>query len=91
MAGAGGADGREIGRKMGRAMIGAMTSWFGSQKLVLFVAAAKQEDLVALARLLESGKVRPVIDRRYRLSDASHAMLHLAEGHARGKIVVTID
>ena len=41
--------------------------------------------------LLESGKVVPMIDRRYRLSEAAEALRYLAEGHAQGKIVLTVS
>jgi NADPH:quinone reductase-like Zn-dependent oxidoreductase len=47
--------------------------------------------LVALGELLESRKVTPVIDSRHRLSETSEAFRRLAEGHARGKIVVTVN
>ena len=72
-------------------MIGGLISKFVSQRLVFFVTRGKQEDLVALGGLLESGKVTPVLDSRYRLSESSRAMRRLAEGHARGKIVVTLS
>jgi len=55
-----------------------------------FVASIQKGELVALKELLESGKVTPVIDRRYRLDQVPEAFRYLAEGHARGKIVVTV-
>jgi NADPH:quinone reductase-like Zn-dependent oxidoreductase len=61
-----------------------------SQKVVNFVAKIRSEDLEALAELLESGKVRSVIDRRYELSEAAGALGYLGEGHAQGKIVITL-
>jgi NADPH:quinone reductase-like Zn-dependent oxidoreductase len=54
------------------------------------VANINNKDLVFLKDLLESGKVVPVIDRRYPLSGAAEALRYLAEGHAQGKIVLTI-
>jgi NADPH:quinone reductase-like Zn-dependent oxidoreductase len=48
-----------------------------------------RKDLDFMKDLLESGKVVPVIDRSYRLSEAAEALGYLAEGHARGKIVLT--
>ena len=48
------------------------------------------EDLAYVAELLESGDVRPVIDRRYRLDQVPEAIRYMEEGHARGKVVVTI-
>jgi NADPH:quinone reductase-like Zn-dependent oxidoreductase len=89
--GAGGTDGREMGRRLVRSMGGVLISGLAAQKLAFFVTRLKQEDLFTIGKLLESGKVTPVIDSRFRLSEASRAIRHLAEGHARGKIVVTMD
>ena len=60
------------------------------RKAVFFIAKLTQADLVVLAGLLEAGKVTPVIDRRYELSEIADAFRYLGEGHARGKIVVTL-
>ena len=54
-------------------------------------AKIKQKDLAILAGLLESGKLVPVIDRRYPLSGAADALRYLEEGHAKGKAVITVD
>jgi NADPH:quinone reductase-like Zn-dependent oxidoreductase len=48
------------------------------------------DDLVALKELIEAGKVRPVIDRQYPLSDVPEAIRYLEQGHARGKVVITV-
>jgi len=64
---------------------------FVSQKLVLFLARLNKEDLTIIRELLEAGKVTPVIDRRYRLSEIPEAIRYLEEGHARGKVVITVD
>ena len=61
-----------------------------SQKVAFFVAKINPEDLAVLGDLLESGKVRSVIDREFPLSEAPEALSYLGEGHARGKIVITI-
>ena len=61
-----------------------------SQKAVFFVAKFNQPDLVTLRELLEAGTVTPVIDRRYDLSEITDALRYLGEGHAQGKIVVTV-
>ena len=89
-AGVGGADGRAFGRRLGRMLTGALVSRLVSQRMVFNVTRLRQEDLVTMGGLLESGKVRPVIDSRHRLSEASEAMRRLSEGHARGKIVLTV-
>ena len=54
-------------------------------------AKRNQKDLVFLKELLEAGKVVPVIDRRYPLSEAAEALRYLGEGHARGKIVIAME
>jgi NADPH:quinone reductase-like Zn-dependent oxidoreductase len=51
----------------------------------------KKEDLAFLKELLDAGKVVPVIDRRYPLSEVSEAIRYLKEGHARGKVVITLE
>jgi NADPH:quinone reductase-like Zn-dependent oxidoreductase len=66
-------------------------SWFVKQRLVPFIARLRQDDLLVLRGLLETGKVVSVIDRRYRLSDVPAAIRYLEEGHARGKIVITME
>ncbi len=61
-----------------------------SQKVVFFVASIDKDDLIVLHDLLEAGKVTPVIDRRYELSEVPDALRYLGEGHARGKVVITV-
>jgi NADPH:quinone reductase-like Zn-dependent oxidoreductase len=61
-----------------------------SQKVVFFIAKLNQADMVALGELLAAGKVRPVIDRRYELSEIAEAFRYLGEGHCRGKLVIAV-
>ena len=63
---------------------------FVSQKLQFFLADINPLDLAVLANLMQSGKLRPVIDRTYPLSDIQAAMRYLALGHARGKVVIEV-
>ena len=65
-------------------------SMFVRQKVRALVSKERQEDLRAVAELIETGKVAHVIDRTYPLRDAPDAIRYLAEGHARGKVVVTV-
>jgi len=58
--------------------------------IVFFVAKFNKPDMETLRELLEAGKVTPVVDRRYALSETADAFRYLGEGHARGKIVVTV-
>ncbi len=71
-------------------LLGPLLSRIGHQKLGFFLANINQKDLICLRDLLEAGKVVPVIDRRYPLSDAAEALRYLAEGHAQGKVVLTV-
>lgn len=66
-------------------------SVFGSQKAVIFIAKASQDDLTLLGELIATGKLEPVIDKRYNLSDTAVAVRHVEEGHARGKVIITLD
>jgi NADPH:quinone reductase-like Zn-dependent oxidoreductase len=61
-----------------------------SQKVLFFITKFNKADMVVLRELLESGKVTPVIDRRYELSDIADALRYLGEGHAQGKIVLAV-
>jgi len=61
-----------------------------SQKVTFFVAKITTEDLAFVGELLEAGKVKPVIDRTYQLSEAREALAYLGEGHARGKIIINV-
>ncbi len=67
-----------------------MLSPFVSQRLGTFEAKQSKEDLQVLKELIESGKVSPVIDRTYPLSETPEAIRYLEEGHARGKVVITM-
>ena len=68
-----------------------LASLGASQKVVFFVAKFSREDLMVLQELLEAGKVTPVIDRRYDLSEVPAALTYLGEGHAQGKVVITMS
>ncbi len=61
-----------------------------SQKFVMFVARANQEDLAVIRDLMAAGKVKPVIDGRYSLREVPEAMRYLETKRARGKIIVTV-
>jgi len=67
-----------------------IVSRFVSQKLGSFICRENHEDLLVLSELVEAGKVTPLIDRTYALGEAAKAIDYLTEGHARGKVVVTV-
>lgn len=72
-------------------LLGPLVSRIGGKKVRTFIARINQTDLVFLKGLLEAGKVVPVIERSYPLSETAEAVRYLAEGHARGKVVITIE
>jgi NADPH:quinone reductase-like Zn-dependent oxidoreductase len=82
-------DGRLIG-PVDRIIKALLLAPFVRQRLVPFVAKRSAEDLQLITELIEAGKVTPVIDRTYPLSDVPEAIRHLEQGHARGKVVITV-
>jgi NADPH:quinone reductase-like Zn-dependent oxidoreductase len=70
-------------------LLGPLLSRMGSKQMRFVGAKLNKKDLDLLKDLLETGKVVPVIDRRYPLSDVAEALRYLEEGHARGKVVIT--
>jgi NADPH:quinone reductase-like Zn-dependent oxidoreductase len=66
-------------------------SMTGSNKIGTFMTIPNQKDLVSMKELLEAGKVVPVIDKRYPLSEVPEALRYLEEGHALGKVVITVE
>jgi NADPH:quinone reductase-like Zn-dependent oxidoreductase len=71
-------------------LLGPLLSRIGRKKMGFFLANVNQRDLSFLKELLEATKIVSVIDKRYPLSDAADALRYLAEGHAQGKVVLTV-
>ena len=71
-------------------LIGPLISMTGSKKLGT-MTVKPNKDLASMKELIEAGKVKPIIDRRYPLSEAAEALTYYAEGHARGKVVITVE
>jgi NADPH:quinone reductase-like Zn-dependent oxidoreductase len=67
-----------------------LASLRGNRKAVFFVAKFEKADLETLRELLESGKLKPVVERRYELDEIADAFRYLGEGHAQGKLVVAL-
>jgi NADPH:quinone reductase-like Zn-dependent oxidoreductase len=82
-------DGRWLGG-FDRQLRAQLLSPLVSQTLGTFVASENSGDLSVLRELLESGKVAPAVDLTYPLSDVPAAIRHMIEGHARGKVVITM-
>lgn len=68
-----------------------VSSWFVSTKVAFFMARIRTDDLTALKDLIEANQVMPVIDRCYALSEAAEALRYLKAGHARGKVVLSLE
>src|SRR5882724_2184512 len=68
-----------------------LLSRFGNQKFVRYTTTTNKEDLKLLGDLMQAGKLTPVIDRTYKLSETAEAMRYFEEGHARGKVVLTVE
>jgi len=92
MAGIGGAGWRDgiLGRLAGE-LNGYLRSRFTSQKFIAYIAQFNKADMSILADLMQSGKMTPVIDRTYKFSEVSRALWYLQEGHARGKVVISLE
>jgi NADPH:quinone reductase-like Zn-dependent oxidoreductase len=76
---------------MPRMLSASVLSRFVSQDLKKFLAELNQADLTVLSDLMQAGKVKPVIDRQYKLSETAEAVRYLEQGHARGKVVITLE
>src|SRR5881398_1454933 len=82
---------RWLGPGLSHAFKAMFLSKFVSQKMGMMLAELNQKDLTALADLMQSGKVTPVIDKTYTLGELPQAIEYLEQGHARGKVVVKVD
>ena len=79
------------GAQMFQAMaLGPWISLTGSKKMGSFLQRPNQQDLIFMKELLEAGKVKPIIDRSYTLSEVPEALGYCEEGHAQGKVVITV-
>jgi NADPH:quinone reductase-like Zn-dependent oxidoreductase len=86
----GGASGEWLGPMM-RPLGAMMLSPFVDQEMGMMLAHLYSDDLIFLAELMQAGKVTPVVDRSYRLSEVPAAIRYSEEGHARGKIIIDLE
>ncbi|HEU5142474.1 MAG TPA: NAD(P)-dependent alcohol dehydrogenase [Solirubrobacterales bacterium] len=87
---AGGAKGRTGGKPILFLLGAVLMRRFVSQTVAPYLTTRKRDDLLLLKELIETGQVTPVIDRSYSLSEAPEAIRYLEQGHARGKVVITV-
>jgi NADPH:quinone reductase-like Zn-dependent oxidoreductase len=71
-------------------LLGPVLSRLGNRRIVAMMTRGRQQDLAFVSELLQTGKIVPVIDRRYALADTAEAIAYLVRGHARGKVVLTV-
>ncbi len=83
--------GGAIGRTFQGMLQGPLVSMTGGKKFGGFMAKPRSSDLVFMKELLEAGKVTPVIDRCYPLSETAEAFRYFDAGHAKGKVVITVE
>ena len=92
MAGIGGAGWHDgIGTRLAGELNAYVASRFVSEKFITYIAKLNKADLNILGDLMQAGKVTPVIDRSYKLSEVPEALRYLEQGHARGKVAITLD
>jgi NADPH:quinone reductase-like Zn-dependent oxidoreductase len=66
-------------------------SKFVNQQMGMMMADANQKDLTVLADMMQTGKLKPVIDRTYKLDQVPDAIRYLEQGHARGKVIIAVE
>ena len=71
--------------------LGPLISMTGSKKMGLLMHKPNKKDLDYVNGLFEAGKVKPVIDRLYSLSEVAEALRYFGEGHVKGKVVITVE
>src|SRR5438874_939817 len=91
MIGGGGANDNRWAGPFGRVIKTMVMSPFINQKMGMMMADSNHNDLSILADMMQSGKLKPIIDRTYKLNELSAAIAYVEEGHARGKVVITVE
>ncbi len=89
--GGGGANEQGFLGGLAKALNAVVYSKFVKQKMGMMMADSNQKDLALLADMVQSGKMKPVIDKTYQLADVPEAIRYLEAGHARGKVIITVE
>jgi NADPH:quinone reductase-like Zn-dependent oxidoreductase len=91
MIGGGGANEQGFIGVMARPLKAMVLSPFISQQMGMMMSDANQKDLMVLADMMQSGKLKPVIDRTYKLDQVPDAIRYVEQGHARGKVIIAVE
>jgi NADPH:quinone reductase-like Zn-dependent oxidoreductase len=91
LVGGGGASDQGFLGGLGKALWAVVYSKFVNQQMGMMMADANQKDLTILADMMQSGKMKAVIDRTYKLDQVPEAIRYLEQGHARGKVIITVE
>src|SRR5438067_3235966 len=89
--GGGGASEQGLLGGLGKAVWAMLFSKFVNQQMGMMMADPSQKDLTILADMMQSGKLKPVIDRTYKLAEVPQAIQYLEQGHARGKVIIAVE
>ena len=89
--GGGGAGDQGFLGGLGKALWAMVFSKFVNQQMGMMMADTNQKDLTVLADMMQAGKLKPVIDRTYKLDQVPDAIRYLEEGHARGKVIIAVE
>ena len=89
--GGGGANEQGLLGGLGKALWAMVFSKFVNQQMGMMMADANGKDLTVLADMMQTGKLKPVIDRTYKLDQVPDAIRYLEEGHARGKVIIAVE
>ena len=82
---------KELWTVIARVLKALAWSPFLGQKFTFFIAKLKKDDLAVLGELMKTGKVTPMIDKRYQLNGTADAIAYVEQGHARAKVVVSLE
>ena len=91
LVGGGGASDQGFLGGLGKALWAVVYSKFVNQQMGMMMADSNQKDLTVLADMMQSGKVKAVIDKTYKLDQVPEAIRYLEQGHARGKVIITVE
>ncbi|WP_368485992.1 zinc-binding dehydrogenase [Niallia circulans] len=72
-------------------LLGPLLSLFGKRKFRSFLQRTNQQDLMVIKEIIEEGKVKPVIDRSYLLSEVPQALHYFKKGHSQGKVIIIME